>query len=188
MDKEEFLKKFDHVFENSLLTEDGFINPVLMNELTAWLKKSPKTYERLSEDPEWNTPRCTNVKEITGSFALWAVRQGENKECFPHFVEIINYLSACLRLEFIKKKNDQWSHEGWGDFSLCEINKLLFDILWDMPIFMEWNEEKIVGKGWLDLEALFHNVCVTIRDERRKNDEFDRKFEEEHGKLTLDDF
>ena len=95
----------DHDIEflkNPLTTEEGFINEACLNELSSWIKNIPRTYDRLSDDPEWNTPRCTALKEITGKFALWAVRQGDYHNCPPNLENIISYLDTCLRREFEK--------------------------------------------------------------------------------------
>lgn len=41
--------------------------------------------------------------------------------------------------------------------------------------FNSWNDDKIIS-GWIDLGALIRNVCISIRDERRINAAFDKKF------------
>ena len=59
----------DHVLEQPLTTEDGFINEACMNELASVLRNIPRTYERLKNEDEWSTQHCTNIREITGYFA-----------------------------------------------------------------------------------------------------------------------
>lgn len=172
MDNIEFLSQ-------PLMTEDGFLNPACLNELEAAIKNMPKTFERLFDDPEWNEEKITYYREIAGYFIHWAVRQQNNQKCLPNLENITNYLMECLRREFAKKDTTHYGEMGWGYFSLCQINKILYDILWDLPSFLDWNDEKIIGKEWLDLDALLHNVCISIRNERRKNEEFDKKFEED---------
>ena len=66
---------------------------------------------------------------------------------------------------------------------MCEIKKMLFDILEGTEQFDAWNTKECLGSDWLDLDALLHNVCISIRDERRTHKAFDDKFEKEHGKL-----
>ena len=170
------------VLSQSLTTEEGFLNEACMNELAAWINNFPKTYARpdLLEDPEWSTQRVVSVKEITGYFAQWAIRQGDHPGCPPNLEKLITYLGNCLRTDFGEKDGTRWGEMGWGNFSLCEINKTLWDILGDLSIFQEWNTKECLGEHWLDLDALLHNVCISIRNERRKNDEFDRKFKEEY--------
>ena len=41
------------MLKNSLLTDEGFLNPACMNELEAVIRRIPPDYERLSNDPEW---------------------------------------------------------------------------------------------------------------------------------------
>ena len=154
-----------------LLTEEGFVNPACINELTAAINKIPPIHIRCANDPEWNTPRWTYWREITGAFAYWAVRQineGDDTPFPPGLEKVVGFLSACIRRKFDKT--------GVAQVTLCEIGKWLFDILMSETIFLSWNDEKVL-KGWLDLDALIGNVCVTIRDERRKNDAFDLDFD-----------
>ena len=142
------------------------------------LASIPPTFERLKNDDEWLRKNIVNIKYITGYFACWAVRQLQSIPYSPNLEKIIGYLNACLRREFLKQADDKWHREGWGDYSLCEINKMLHDILMDDQTFLEWNTEKVMGKDWLDLEALLHNVCISLRDEIRSFNEFNRRFEE----------
>ena len=158
MDKDEFKAQFDCVVETP-------------EQLLEAIENMPRTYERLANDPEWNTPRVTYFKEITGAFALWAVRQGSGYKCPPNLEKIISYLDTCLRKEFVRRNEDaRWGEMGYGEFSLCEINRMLFSILWNLSLFQDWNTEECLGKDWLDLHAILHNVCLSIREERRLRD------------------
>jgi len=108
--------------------------------------------------------------------------------------EVIGYLHACL----IRRADSNEMME----LSLCEINKLLYDILYEqgMEAFDNWNKSKNTTSGeirfvsrdsskgnpdddFIDLDALLHNVCISLRDDFRRNDVFDKKFKEEHGYL-----
>lgn len=73
---------------------------------------------------------------------------------------------------------------GFMEISLCDISKMLYDILYgqNISIFDGWNTEEVMGKSWLDLDALLHGVCICIRNERRERDRFSKKFEEEYNK------
>lgn len=177
---------FDEIIDEPLLTDDGFINPVCMAQLDAAITAMPPTHERLAGEPEWSTPRWTFLREITGHLAHWAIRQigcnqSHDKTPFPPKLEnVIGYLDACIRSRF-----DQ---EEMARLSLCEINRLLHDILYEEKIVLSWNDVNVLP-GWLDLDALFHNVCISIRNERRAFDAFDKEFEEdwerEHGAADL---
>lgn len=162
-------EQLDHILTQSLLTEDGAINEACMSELNAILENMPRTYERFANDKEWNTPIFCNVSNVIGYFVMWAVRQANNYSFPPNLEKITGYLNNCLRKEFIKREDSNLSRLGWGDFSLCEINKLLFDILWDLPLFQEWNTEECLGKNWLDLHALLCNVCLSMNYEQQRS-------------------
>ena len=160
------------ILSQPLLTDEGFINEACINELTAATVNMPPTYIRLKDDPEWNTPKYTSWREITGYLAHWSVRQIDSDTPYPPGLEkMIGYLSACIQPKFDKF--------GFTDLSLCDINKILHDILMPEKIFKSWNDEKVLP-GWLDLDALLHNICVSIRNERREFDRFNRKFDEKY--------
>jgi hypothetical protein len=160
--------------DEPLMTDDGLLNPVCIAKLKAAIENMPPTYERLADDSEWNTPRYTSLREITGHLAHWAVRQVSDKTPYPPGLEnVIGFLDACIRSRF---------NNEMALLSLCDINKLLHEVLMPKTFFQAWNDSKVLA-GWLDLHALLHNVCISIRTERRANDAFDRKFEAEHGAL-----
>ena len=96
---------------------------------------------------------------------------------------------------------------NWSlQFPICQINKALHDILYEQGVaeFDNWNKCKVgetpdmifisscdgrrnPDRDFIDLGALLHNVCVTIRDERRKNkafsDKVDKEWEENNSKV-----
>lgn len=178
-----------HMISQPLTDSEGRLNPACMNELEATIAGMPKSHQRLAAEPEWAVKKWTFRKDIVGAFAMWACRQS------PYGVpdgleDVCKYLNECLKTEF------QWPTAGMQELSLCEINKALHDILYDKGIvkFDAWNQKKR-GKtagvdftsrfdnerhpddDFIDLDALLHNVCLTIRGERRAFDEFNRKFE-----------
>lgn len=177
-----------------LLTEDGFLNEACMNELNAFISKIPKSYNGLSGDPEWTDKRWTFKKDITRGLAKYAISQSPYS-CPDNLEEVINYLDACL------ERDVDWDSHGMAELSLCDINKLLYDILYEQGVtyFNNWNKSK---KGdveiqfasrysskpdpdydFIDLDALLRNVCLDIRLERRADDKFHKEFEEKYGKL-----
>jgi hypothetical protein len=198
MSVEDFLDKYKddknfEIIKEPFLTEDGFVNEACMNALSKAIDNMPKSYERLSSDPEWSEKRWTFKHDITGAFAKWAVRQSAYN-CPSNIENVISYLSTCLEREV------NWDEcVGMAQLSLCDINKLLYDILYEKGIsyFDDWNKAKKNWKetdyecldraeredpdyGFIDLDALLHNVSLDIREERRANDKFDKEFEEEH--------
>jgi hypothetical protein len=182
-----------------LTTEDGALNPACMNELEAAIAGMGKTHERLASDDEWSATkdRWTFRSDIVGAFAMWACRQSPYG--VPDGLEnVCKYLNAALKTAF------KWDTAGMQEISLCDINKALHEILMDQGVaeFDAWNRCK---KGetpeinfvsaydgptdpdldFIDLDALLHNVCMTIRDERRKNKAFDDDFEARHASVPL---
>jgi hypothetical protein len=192
---EKLLKDSDaHMISQPFLTEEGFVNEACMNEFNKAIINMPKTYERLNNDIEWNVKRWTFKDDITGSFAKSAIKLSPYS-CPNNLEKVIKYLDACLEKEI------DWGEYGLVELSLCDINKLLYDILYEQNISIcdEWNEPK---KNWrktefsclgeaskedpdfdyISLDALFHNVCLDIRRERRADDKSDKEFKEEYGK------
>lgn len=174
-----------NMIQQPLLTEDGFVNEACINELFTAIRNMPPTYELLANDTEWSEKHIIHYKQVTGAFAHWAVRQlGSNDESKesppfpPHLEKIIGYLDACLRRQFDKF--------GWLELSLCDINKMCHDILMDCSLFQEWNTKECLDKYWLSLDALLHNVCLDIRQERRANKIFDIKFNNENNKEQME--
>ncbi len=193
---EDFLEKYKEEIERisePFLTEEGFVNEACMNELGKAIKNMPKTHERLSNNEEWTRKSWTFKHNITGAFAKWAIRQS-SYHCPSNLEQVVSYLSACLLKEV------EWGEDySIAELSLCDINKLLYDILYEQGIsyFDDWNKPKKEWRetdydclgdaerndpdyGYIDLDALLHNACLDIRDERRRDDEFDEKFEEEN--------
>jgi len=189
--KEVAKNKCDNIefLSNPLLTEEGYVNEACMNELSAAIKNMPPTYERLKDDEEWNTKRITSLSDITGGFAKWAIRQ--SSYAWPSGLENV----ACYLATFLKR-DVKWDEFGYAELSLCDINKLLYDILYEekIELFDSWNvtkkdwrkdgydnisdaEKSDPGYGYIALDALLHNVCLDIRMERRASDEFDRRLE-----------
>ena len=186
-----------------LTTKEGFLNPACMNELEATLTNMPKTHERLKNDTEWTKKNWLFIHDITGYLAMWAIRQ--SPYAYPEGLDkVIKYLDACLNTEIKKMKDDnKIILDKMFKLSLCEINKMLYDILYEqgMKAFDNWNKckkgntpdisftsrydnQKNPDYDFIDLDALLHNVCISIRDERRKNDDFDRRYKEEYGSLS----
>jgi len=185
-------KKDIEILPEPLLTEEGFIDAAGMQGLENAINNSPKTYERLSGDDEWNTKHWTFKKSIVGALAKWACRQSPYG-CPDGLENVCKYLDACL------SKTLEWKMGGMEELSLIDINKLCWDILGDCNIFLSWNKSEegnnknilfvnpMLGEvspdyDFIDLDALLHNVCLDIRDERRLNAKFDREFEEKYGK------
>jgi hypothetical protein len=186
---------FDEILSQPLTTEDGFLNPACLNELEGAISALAPTHVRLKDDPEWSEKkdRWTFRTEIVGHFAMWACRQSPYGT--PDGLEnVCKYLFASL------KSCTDWGTHDMAEVSLCEINRWLREILYDQGVseFDAWNRCKVVDtpnlafasamdgpsdpdRDFIDLDALLHNVCVSIRDERRKNKDFNDRFEAEYG-------
>jgi len=197
IDKEKDIFKDIEMLSQPLLTDDGFLNEACINELNGFIKSIPRRYERLEGDEEWSVKRWTFKDNITGALAKWAIRQSPYS-CPDNLEEVINYLDACL------EKEVDWRLSGMAELSLCDINKLLYDILYEQGItyFNNWNKSKkgnvevqLVSRysskedpdyDFIDLDALLGNVCLDIRTERRADDKFDKEFEEKYGEQKWD--
>ena len=170
------------MLQEPLATEDGFLNEACIKELNAAILNTPETHERLAGNPEWSTAFWTSDIDIIGALADSAVQCHGGA---PLKLEsVTNYVMACLRSGPFKDNRCDGEHDRFrlAELSLCDINRLLWGYLRDLKDFNDWNEEKIVGKNWIDLSACLHNVCISIRDGRRHNVAFDMGFERDHGK------
>lgn len=175
-----------------LMTEGGLLNPACMSELEQTIAGMSKTHARLSNDPEWSDKKdkWTFKNEIVGAFAMWACRQSPYG--VPDSLEdVCKYLNEALQ------SCAPWDKMGgMAECSLCDINKWLYDILYEQGVaqFDAWNRCKVgptpeiqfssavdgrinPDRDFIDLDALLHNVCLSIRDERRKNKAFDDAFD-----------
>ncbi len=164
-----------------LLTEEGFLNEACMNELGAAIKNMPPDYERLAGDPEWSEKGWVFSNEISGALAMWSVRQLIHTAYPTGLEQVIGYLDACIMREFKRLYSDVVRFPDdlspMANLSLCDINRMLHDILDSEGLFKAWNTEACLGDDWLDLHALLRNVCLTIRTERRERKRFDEEFE-----------
>lgn len=167
------------ILSEPLTTEEGFINAASLAELEAAIKAIPETYERLAGDLEWSTPYPIILDEIVGALASWAIRQANGIP--PGLPGVCAYARACLAMRSDLTKFS----DGIAMFeraSLCDVNRWLWEILGDHKPFVQWNDaEAMRGLNWIDLSALLHNVCLSIRNERRHAYAFDQKFERERG-------
>ena len=194
--------KFDETISQPLLTNEGYLNPACMNELESAINNMPKTFDRLSGDSEWSNKKdqWTFKSDIIGAFSMWACRQSPYG--VPDGLEnVCKYLNAAL-----ESCGDGWKNCGMQECSLVEINKWLYEILYEQGVeqFDAWNKCKSGNTSdiqfssrydgvrnpdtdFIDLDALLHNVCITIRNERRTfkafNDKFDKQWSE--NKLTI---
>ncbi len=160
--KKDFLDDVEMI-QQPLLTEEGFVNEACLNELRAAINNMPKTYERLADRPEWTTPHWCFAKNITSHFARYAISQGPTA-CPIGLERVVGYLEAALMHTFT------FDLSGMCELTLCQINKALYDILYEQGVsdFDKWNE----GEDFIDLDALLRNVCIGLRDERRETERF----------------
>lgn len=174
-DKEDLFKNMKFL-QNPLTTEEGFINESCLKELESVLKNFPKTYERedLKKEEEWATKRIVLRGDIVGSFAKWSCRLHQNN-CPNNLEKVCKYFNECLKRD-IKWKiiTDDCGDFEYTELSLLDINRLCHNILGDFNFVLEWNQEE---GDFIDLDALFHNVCLDIREERRASDQFDKEFD-----------
>jgi len=183
------------MLNESLFTSEGFVNPAGIKELENTVKETLKSHDRLSGKPEWSNrkDKWTFKHTIVGAFAMAACRLSPYG--VPDGLEnVCKYLNACLDEEFF------WNDADMKELSLCDISKALYSILYEQSIseFDSWNKckkgdtpeiqyvSRFCGRrnpdyDFIDLDALLHYVCIIIRDERRKDVEFDKQFQLKHG-------
>ena len=184
-----------------LTTEEGFLNPACMNELTDAIMNMPKTHDRLAGNSEWSEKKdnWTTRKEIVAHFARWAC------EISPYGVSD-GIENVCKYLYTSLASCAPWDVAGMSEVSLCDINKWLHEILYEQGVkeFDAWNVPK-KGKpadisftssydgetdpdyDFIDLDALLHNVCISIRDERRTSNASHKAFDEKYGSLSVEE-
>lgn len=169
-----------HTLSQPLLTDEGFLNEACMNELTAAINNVPPIHVRGKDDPEWSTKRWTLLRDITGFLAFAAIHNiaiDEGGPAIPPKLET----AICLVHSYIRKHFDTCE---MAELSLCDIAKMLHDIIHTEEIFLRWNDEKYL-KGWLDLDALISLVCNLIKNDRREfdrfNEEFEKNYKEKHS-------
>jgi hypothetical protein len=174
-----------------LMNPDGSVNENCIALLNDTILNMPEPYDRLANDAEWSArkDKWTFKKDITGAFAKNAVHASPYA-CPDNLETLVKYLDVCL--------NKFWKKDPMIELSLCDINKMCWDILGDMPQFKAWNERKngndapIQGSSrysnrpepdndFIGLSALLQQVCLDVRNDRRlfeKNSkEFDAKYE-----------
>jgi len=189
------------ILTQPLLTEEGYLNEACMNELKCVINNFPKPHERNNNDEEWVEKNWIFRKEIVSVFAMCAIRQ--SPYVWPDDLEkVVKYLDACLT-KSVDWEIKESENDALTQLSLSDISKLLYSILYEQNFqpFDKWNKSKIdidqeisfvsicdvpkqADYDFMDLDALLNNVCITIRDKIRKDKEFDRKFEEEHGEIS----
>jgi len=163
-----------HMLTQPLTTEEGFLNEACMNELNAFIRNIPETFERLKDEPEWNIKRYTTDIEILGTLANSAINQFGGMP--PNLDIVINYTHVLLKKNIFPERKDN-DHFSMAQLSLCDINKLLWDYLGDVPEFNDWSDNKY--KHYMSLSACLHDVCITIRNRRRHGIAFNVQFERE---------
>jgi len=184
---EDFEEYDFEIIDEPLVTEDGFLNEVAYKQMVNRIKNIEPAYERLKNNQEWSKKELTDKKQILSNFGKCAIRL--SLYSIPsHLEEIICYLDKCL------EKDISWDKDKYTYLSLCNINKLLYNILYEKNIsyFDEWNEPKKdwrksdfetfqeacetdIDYDYISLDALLHNVCLEIREERRIFKAFDNE-------------
>lgn len=169
------------ILNEPLTTSEGFINEACLRELEAAIRNAPKTFDRLAGDREWSTPAWTADTDVLGNFAGCAVKLFGGLAP-PDLAAINGFLREVLHRGLFANVALETANFRLANVSLCEINRALWDALGDLPQFLAWNDKEKVGENWIDLDALLHNVCVQIRNERRHFAAFNSAFEKEYGR------
>lgn len=179
-DRPDWLPDEAYMLEQPLTTEDGFVNPACLAELKAAIKNIAKTYNRMAGNAEWSRKDITGVCDIVGAFISTAIEHARGVP--PNIQEVAGFLHASLKT--IDGVYDL--AEDLPDFlniSLVDINRELYERAYNLDMVRRWNDEEFMKTHectWIDLDALLHMTCVSIRNRRRHDRAFDVLFAERH--------
>ncbi len=143
--------------------------------------------EGLRKDPEWSTPKYVHVAELLTSFAVGVLSADPYHKGYkvpPDYEAVVNWIAWKIREKF--------GGEEVVKISLMEIREWFLAWGNENPAFRKWGEPKdpgtIVGvvsrysstpteRDFISLEVIAHNAALYIRNQRRKNANFDYAFE-----------
>lgn len=150
--------------------------------------------ERFTSDPEWTEKKWTHVSTIFHAFVHGVISADIWHKGYalpPNFESVINWIAWCVQKE-------------WPDIEVVEVSLIDIETLFrrwapQHPEFRKWNEpndpDQIVAvvsrysdtpdeRDFIDLDALFRNGVIWLRNTRRDDDRFEVEFEKNHGHLT----
>lgn len=169
-------------------TSEDFLEPIVEHALFSGAieEACQQQRERLSKDTEWATPRYHHIHDLVTAFAVGCLQADMWHDGYtipPNFENIINWVAFCIQKYF--------DNEEVPKVSLFEIRDLYMKWASENPHFLEWNKtDKLINfvtrnspvpkeRDFIDLDALVHNAALFLRDKLRKNNTFDKKFDEE---------
>lgn len=173
---------------------DDVVRPIIESlELAGSLDELMAKHERaVRADPEWATPKHTHCHDLVVAFAAGVLRADPWHHGYkvpPGFDGVLNWIAFKVQEEF---------KDEVVVLSLVEIKERFKRWAEEHPQFLKWNEPEdpgtVVGivsrytaipnkRDFIDLGAIVHNATLYIRDDRRKNEDFDRRFEAKYGPL-----
>ena len=143
---------------------------------------------RLLADREWTEPKWTHVHAIVQAFIHGIISADpwhKNYRLPPDFESVVNWIAFNVQKTY--------GDEMVVQISLMELEKKLWEWARQHKSFLKWNEgdgpqiaivhrdSPALGKrNFIDLDALLRNTSLFLRDKRRQEDDFDRKFKAEH--------
>lgn len=145
----------------------------------------------LYAEPEWATPRYVHQATLLRCFVhgvLTADPWYHGYRLPPHFEGVVNMVAFEIQR--------RWPTEV-PLVSLAEFEMFLREICPRHPEFEKWNEtpkmfgltsrdsEMATERDFIDLDALYRNASVALRDDRRRNDAFEREFERQQQERPL---
>lgn len=146
--------------------------------------------EQLYAEPEWAVRRYTHQASLLQSFVqgiMTADSWHHGYRLPPHFEGVVNMVAFEIQR--------RWPTEV-PQVSLVEFERFLRETCPLHPEFVKWNETtELVGivtrysemanaRDFIDLDALFRNAAVALRDHRRRDDAFDAKFAATHPEFA----
>lgn len=141
-----------NTLKEPFLNSNGEVNTACIDEIIALLKNSPDIYEKFKNNIRWNRKHLLAIKDITSSFAKWAVAQ--SPYTYPTDLEIV--------IKILEEDFKQEYSSFYREISLNEVSQYLYTFLFKIPQVLEWNKTKIGDYDYINIEALIRNVCNDI--------------------------
>ncbi len=145
----------------------------------------------LAADPEWADARHHHIQTLMTAFAVGVLEADPYYQGYrlpPDFSAVVDLVADRVARHFPGQEVPV--------VSLVEMKALYTEWASEHPAFLAWNEtDVLVGithrysavpteRQFIDLGALVHQACLFLRESTRRADEFDRRFEAEHGELS----
>ncbi|MCK9513700.1 MAG: hypothetical protein M0R28_21085 [Pigmentiphaga sp.] len=143
---------------------------------------------QLAADPEWTERKYHHVHTLLTAFVYGIIAADPWHRGYrlpPDFEGVVNFMSDCIQRK--------WPGEAVPQISLLEWEAFVWEWAPQHPSFRAWNvprdSTQLVAivhrfsdlpdeRDFIDLDALVRNSAVWLRNDTRRNEQFDYSFEE----------